>query len=131
MQTTIKGLYMKYNILGYEEVFNKNINFERLKQIVKFIEELNVKQYLILHAHLCVCISKCVCMCMWECVCMYVYVYVCTCIYVCMCMCVYACMYVCMCTYVSMCVYVCVYVCMCVYSYIRDRQPNPFKSSIR
>ena len=34
---------MKYNILEYEEVFNSNITIERLKQIVKFIEELNLK----------------------------------------------------------------------------------------
>ena len=40
----LKDLYMKYNILGYEEVFNNNNNIERLKQIVKFIEELNLKQ---------------------------------------------------------------------------------------
>ena len=38
-----KGLIHKYNILEYEEVFNNNITIERLKQIVKFIEELNVK----------------------------------------------------------------------------------------
>ena len=31
-------------MLGYEEVFNNNITIERLKQIVKFIEELNLKQ---------------------------------------------------------------------------------------
>ena len=36
--------HMKYNILEYEEVFNSNITIERLKQIVKFIEELNLKQ---------------------------------------------------------------------------------------
>ena len=40
----LKDLYIKYNILGYEEVFDKNINIEILKQIVKFIEELNLKQ---------------------------------------------------------------------------------------
>ena len=39
----LKDLYIKYNILGHEEVFN-NITIERLKQIVKFIEELDVKQ---------------------------------------------------------------------------------------
>ena len=36
----LKDLYMKYNMLEYEEVFNSNIAIERLKQIVKFIEEL-------------------------------------------------------------------------------------------
>ena len=40
----LKDLYIKYNILGHEEVFNNNISIERLKQIVKFIEELDVKQ---------------------------------------------------------------------------------------
>ena len=40
----LEDLYIKYNILGCEEVFNNNINIERLKQIVKFIEELNLKQ---------------------------------------------------------------------------------------
>ena len=40
----LKGLYVKYNILGYEEVLNNNIKIERLKQIVKFIEQLNLKQ---------------------------------------------------------------------------------------
>ena len=40
----LKDLCVKYNILGYEEVFNNNITIERLKQIVKFIEELNLKQ---------------------------------------------------------------------------------------
>ena len=40
----LKDLYIKYNILEYEEVFNSNIGIERLKQIVKFIEELNLKQ---------------------------------------------------------------------------------------
>ena len=40
----LKDLYVKYNILRYEEVFNNNINIERLKQIVIFIEELNLKQ---------------------------------------------------------------------------------------
>ena len=39
----LKDIYMKYNILEYEEVFNSNITIERLKQIVKFIEELNLK----------------------------------------------------------------------------------------
>ena len=38
--------YIKCNILGYEEVFNNNITVERLKQIVKFIHELNLKQEL-------------------------------------------------------------------------------------
>ena len=36
----LKDLYMKYNMLEYEEVFDSNIAIERLKQIVKFIEEL-------------------------------------------------------------------------------------------
>ena len=40
----LKDLYIKYNILGYEEVFNNNINIERRKQIVKFVKELNLKQ---------------------------------------------------------------------------------------
>ena len=40
----LKDLYIKYNILEYEEVFNSNIGIERLKQIVKFREELNLKQ---------------------------------------------------------------------------------------
>ena len=31
-------------MLGYEEVFNNNITIERLNQIVKFTEELNLKQ---------------------------------------------------------------------------------------
>ena len=39
----LKDLCVKYNILGYEEVFNNNITIERLKQIVKF-KELNLKQ---------------------------------------------------------------------------------------
>ena len=39
----LKDLYIKYNILEYEEVFKNNITIERLKQIVKFIEELNLK----------------------------------------------------------------------------------------
>ena len=40
----LKDLYIKYNILEYKEVFNSNIGIERLKQIVKLIEELNLKQ---------------------------------------------------------------------------------------
>ena len=39
----LKDLYIKYNILEYEEVFNSNITIERMKQILKFIE-LNLKQ---------------------------------------------------------------------------------------
>ena len=39
----LKELYLKYDILKYEEVFDENITIERLKQIVKFIEELNPK----------------------------------------------------------------------------------------
>ena len=34
----------KIRLLEYEEVFNNNITIERLKQIVKFIEELKLKQ---------------------------------------------------------------------------------------
>ena len=34
---------MKNDMLEYEEVFNKNITIERLKQMVKLIEELNLK----------------------------------------------------------------------------------------
>ena len=40
----LKYLYIKCNILEYEEVFNNSITTERLKQIIKFIEELNLKQ---------------------------------------------------------------------------------------
>ena len=40
----LKDLYIKYNILEYEKVFNSNITIERLNQIVKFIEELSLKQ---------------------------------------------------------------------------------------
>ena len=40
----LKDFYIKYNILEYEEVFNSSITIERMKQIVKFIEELNLKQ---------------------------------------------------------------------------------------
>ena len=40
----LKDLYMNYSILEYEELFNSNITIERLKQIVKFMEELNLKQ---------------------------------------------------------------------------------------
>ena len=39
----LKDLYIKCSIMGYEEVFNNNITVERLKQIVKFIQELNLK----------------------------------------------------------------------------------------
>ena len=39
----LKELYLKYDILEYEEVFDENITIERLKQIVKFIGELNLK----------------------------------------------------------------------------------------
>ena len=40
----LKYLYIKCNILEYEEVFNNSITTERLKQIIKIIEELNLKQ---------------------------------------------------------------------------------------
>ena len=40
----LKYLYIKCNILEYEEVFSNSITTERLKQIIKFIEELNLKQ---------------------------------------------------------------------------------------
>ena len=39
----LKNLYIKYNILEYVEVFNNSFTIERLKQIVKFIEEINLK----------------------------------------------------------------------------------------
>ena len=93
--------YIKYSMLGYEDVFNNNINIERLKQIVKFIEELNLKQlyttctYMCVHKYVCVYVCACVCM------------HVC----VCMCTCVRKCVYVCLCV----CVRVCVCVCVCVY----------------
>ena len=53
----LEDLYIKYNILEYEEVFNNNITVQRLKQIVKFIEELNLKQQfsVYIHVHKCVC----------------------------------------------------------------------------
>ena len=38
-----KDLYIKYNILEYEEVFNNNITLQRLKQIIKVMGELNLK----------------------------------------------------------------------------------------
>ena len=73
----LKDLYIKYIILGYEEVFNNNINIERLKQIVKVIQELNLKNNYILHAHICVCINMCACMyiCVYMCVYMYMCIY--------------------------------------------------------
>ena len=40
----LKYLYIKCNVLEYEEAFNNSITTERLKQIIKFIEELNLKQ---------------------------------------------------------------------------------------
>ena len=40
----LKDLYIKYNILEYEELFDNNITIERLQQILKFIEELNLTQ---------------------------------------------------------------------------------------
>ena len=48
----LKDLYVKYNILGYEKVFNNNINIERLKEIV------------------CVC----VCTCIYLFMCVYIYI---------------------------------------------------------
>ena len=80
----LKDLYIKYSILGYEEVFNNNINIEQLKQIIKFIEELNLKQLYTIHAHICVCINMCACICI-------IYMYMCACISMCVCMhmCIY------------------------------------------
>ena len=40
----LKDLYIKCNILEYDKVFYNNITIERLKQITKFVEELNLKQ---------------------------------------------------------------------------------------
>ena len=56
MMITYNMTYIKYSMLGYEEVFNNKINIERLKQIVKFIEELNLKQlYTTCTYHIYVC----------------------------------------------------------------------------
>ena len=43
----LKDLYVKYNILGYEKVFNNNITIERLKEIV------------------CVCVHVYICLCVF------------------------------------------------------------------
>ena len=68
----LKDLYIKCNILEYEKVFYNNITIERLKQITKFVEELNLKQqlciyiyiYIYIHAHIYVCM-KIMCMCVY------------------------------------------------------------------
>ena len=46
----LKDLCVKYNILGYEEVFNNNITIERLKEIVKCM---------------CVCVHVYICLCVF------------------------------------------------------------------
>ena len=45
----LKDLYVKYNILGYEEVFTNNITIERLKEIVKCM-------CVCVHVYICVCV---------------------------------------------------------------------------
>ena len=66
----LKDLYIKCNIVEYEEVLNNSITIERLKQILKFIEELN----------LCICaymyIHVCICVCVYVCMYIYIYIYI-------------------------------------------------------
>ena len=52
----LKDLYMKYNILEYEKVFNSNITIERLNQKSEAI-------IICIHARVCLCVYVYICMC--------------------------------------------------------------------
>ena len=47
----LKDLYVKYNILGYEKVFNNNITIERLKEIVCVCVYMYISVYVCLYLY--------------------------------------------------------------------------------